>query len=304
LELLDALEEEGPLLREKERAPRIGNDLARVRLDLGEVGIDGSIEREVRRDAPAHVAAEFRLLIVLPLGIDRRAGRATSHHRVYIHHQSAPHPGESLQRSRLREKARGGALGRYPRVLMPGRLHPSQHVQSPVLRFSRLISQGLERDADLDLVPLLGDPPARRINEIGAQIGPLAAAIGATLFGEGPVLLHAERVHSEDEGLVAVVVGPDVELDPVFLGELVAVGECCTDGTGARLGPDPEVERRWRVPHQDLGVVLGGPPVCRAVLGESGQSPCALPWRFGEDAVDLDFLFNPGNGDTDLAGGT
>ncbi len=61
------LEEERALLREEQREA-IEVDLLIVDFDLREVGVDGGIERQARRDAVFQVAAE----IVIGLGVDRR----------------------------------------------------------------------------------------------------------------------------------------------------------------------------------------------------------------------------------------
>ena len=58
-ELLDAVQEERPLLGEEELVARVEQELSGVRLHLREVGIGGRVEVEVVGDAPAHAAAQL-----------------------------------------------------------------------------------------------------------------------------------------------------------------------------------------------------------------------------------------------------
>ena len=60
VEQLGAVEEERPLLGKEQRAARIERELAGVGLDLREVRVDRAVQRQVRRHAPADVAAELR----------------------------------------------------------------------------------------------------------------------------------------------------------------------------------------------------------------------------------------------------
>ena len=91
------LEEERPLLREEQREA-IEVDLLIVDLDLREVGVDGRVERQARREAVFQVAAE----IEIGLGIDRAlAGRERVAERVR-------RDAEVAQRRRLHAADRSG----------------------------------------------------------------------------------------------------------------------------------------------------------------------------------------------------
>ena len=59
VEQLGAVEKERALLRKEQRAARIEGELTSVGLDLREIRIDGAVQRQVRRDPPADVAAEL-----------------------------------------------------------------------------------------------------------------------------------------------------------------------------------------------------------------------------------------------------
>ena len=108
-ELLDAIEEEGPLLGKEERLPRIEGELPGVGLDLREVGIDRAVEREVRGDAPTDVRAELgAAAVVVPAepAPRRRAVGPGGDGRVEIEHQAAAQVGEALERAGLRRETR------------------------------------------------------------------------------------------------------------------------------------------------------------------------------------------------------
>ena len=57
IELLDAVQEERPLLGEEERRSGIEDELPCVGLDLREVWMERAVEREIFRHPPTHVAA-------------------------------------------------------------------------------------------------------------------------------------------------------------------------------------------------------------------------------------------------------
>ena len=108
------------------------------------------------------------------------------------------------------------------------------------------------------------------------------------------VALDAQRVHAEEEGPAAVVEGVDVEDDVVVVVDVVAVGHGGPDrGRTAVVGDDAEVDRVRRVPHQDLGLLLGGPAVHRLVLPEAGEPGGLGPGGLVEHAVDLHGGFEP-----------
>ncbi len=73
------------------------------------------------------------------------------------------------------------------------------------------------------------------------------------------VLLHAEGVHAEEEGPPPVVVSVEEDLDLVVAADVVAVGAGGADHVAVGLvRPDAEVDRGGAVPHEHLGLLLGG----------------------------------------------
>ena len=68
VELLETLEEERPLLREKERKALVHRHLADIRFHLREVGVHGSRRAQVLRDSPTHVHANLRVDVLVAIG--------------------------------------------------------------------------------------------------------------------------------------------------------------------------------------------------------------------------------------------
>ena len=153
-ELLDAVEEERPLVGEEQRLARIELELPGVGLDLREVGVDRPVHRQGLGHAPAHVEAEVgpRAVVVpaiadgVPRAVDPR-GR----HRVEIEHQAAAQVVQPVERAGLRQKRRALPPGRRPAVLDALAGADPGDVQPPGLLGARLVAQALERDAELDL---------------------------------------------------------------------------------------------------------------------------------------------------------
>ena len=178
VEQLGAVEKERTLLREEQRAARIERELAGVGLDLREVRVDRAVQRQVRRHAPAHVAAELRPAgVVAPAVAGRRAVGVRRRDRIEIEHQAAAQVGEAVERARLREERALGAQRRRPAVLVAAALHAAQDVERPRLHAVGGEAQRLERDRDLDLVAVVGQPPLRLEDVVGREVGDLASAL-------------------------------------------------------------------------------------------------------------------------------
>ena len=205
---------------------------------------------------------------------------------------------EPHERARLNEKAGAGAHGGRPGVLVPVVLGDALDLQPPVLRIGALVAQALEGDADLDLEAPRRHPAAGLEDEVGVQIdGRVEAAAGAGparrprvhAVAQHPVLLHAERIHGEEQGATMVVEGVEQDVDAVVAVDVVAVGEGCAHHLAVGLvGADAEIDRVGRVPDEHLGGIRGGARVGGAVLGEAGEHGGPLPHRLVEAAVDRD----------------
>jgi len=304
-ELLDAFQKEGPFLREKERSPGIGEDLAGIGLHLGEIWIECPVQSEVRGDAPTNVPAKLGVVVVIPTAWAARRGRpdgAGRDDRIQIHHETAPQLAEALQLPRLSQEARRRPSRRNPGILVSGRLNPADHVQAPVLRIGRLIAKRLEGNPHLDLESGFREASPRRVYEVRAQIRALPPGARPSLLGERPVLLHPERVDPKNQRLVAIVVGPEKKLDSVFFGQAIAVGEGGPNGPRPGLRSDPEVNGGGRVPHQDFGGLLRDPAVDRRELGEFGEPSRLPPDGLVEHAVDRHLDLDPWNRHLNAAG--
>src|SRR6185312_9928073 len=107
-------------------------------------------------------------------------------------------------------------------------LHVTRHVEAPVLRRGRLITNALEWNAHFHFVTVRRHTPLRLPDEIRAEIGKRATSgcvvacaesggvVGRATLDQRSVGLAAERIHLEDEGLTAVVEGAQQKLDAIF----------------------------------------------------------------------------------------
>src|SRR2546423_14268406 len=151
-------------------------------------------------------------------------------------------------------------------------LYLAHDVQAPILRLLGLISQALERDPDLDLVPPLGEPPAGLEHVIGAEVGSLTTDEGTAdesarrnvgSFDKRAVSLYAQRIYREHQRLLPIVERAEQDLHVVVAEDLVAVGE-----RGGRPAvpvgrADPEVDRGGGGPDEHLCRIRGGNAVVR-----------------------------------------
>ena len=298
VEVLHPLEKEGALFREEQGDSRVEGNLTGVRLDLREVRVGRAAERQVVRDAPAHRRAELRVprLVAPPWG-GRRAVHPFCGLGSDIEHEATPQAREPGEGPGLGQERGAPPAGRRPRVQVARVLHLPEDAETPDLLVSGLVANALERDADLHLVAVVGDPALRFVDEIRAEIHgvPHGAEVArqpgdATLhaLAQRAVRLHAERVRPEHQRLAMVVEGVDQDLHVVVGRDLVAVGERRVHRAVRLERPHAEVDGRRRVPHQHLRRVLGRTSVRRGVLREAGQDGRAVPHRLVQCAVDGD----------------
>ena len=91
IEQLEPVEKERALLWIEESESLIEQNLPDVGLDLREIGIDGSVEREILADPPPHITAKLSLPLIVATIADRRRAICMSRHgRCRLEHQSAP----------------------------------------------------------------------------------------------------------------------------------------------------------------------------------------------------------------------
>ena len=280
IEELRAVEEEWALLGEEQRLARVEDDLAGVGFNLGEVGIDRTVQREVVADSPPEIAADTRMLgVVAPRRScgSRPARRALSDLGGDVEDQSAPQLGETLKRPRLTQERGVVAPSRRPAVFAPRVLDRPHRIEAPRLRIGALILEALERHAHLDFVAVLGEPSLRLEDEVGVEIGKLAAVRAPrptarlVVLDQRAIRLHAERIDAEHDRLTAVVERPDEQLDAVVAEDLVTIAKRGMHGAVRLIGPDAEVDGGRRVPDEHFGGVFGGDTVARRELRESGE---------------------------------
>jgi len=312
VELLEALEEERPFLGIEQREPLVDGHLADVRLHLGEVGVRGGRDGEVLRHPPAQVAAEFRGAgVVIPPG----ARRAIDFRRELgseVEHDAALQPREADEAARLDEETGVGAHRRGPRLLVPRVLHDAHDLEAPVLRVGALVAEALQGNSHLDFVTPIGQAAAGLVDVIRIQIDrrvePPAGARSPGRAGADPVapdaiLLDPQGIDGEQRGAAVVEIGVEQDLDAVIRIDVVAVGERRANDLAVRLErPDAEIHRLRRVPHEDLGRVLGGAAVYGTVLGEAGERRGLTPHTLVEDPVNGDLGFDPRDVDVELPG--
>src|SRR5262249_28665477 len=150
-EELDPLEKERPLLRKEKLEALVDGHEAGVGLNLTEIRIHGRVDRQVREaEARVHTAARIRRLPDEAAGRGlANAGAGAGDEGLPVRPDAAIEIVQAVQNARLRQKARARPdFG--PRILMAGALDLSAHVESPALRSVPLVSQRLERNADLD----------------------------------------------------------------------------------------------------------------------------------------------------------
>ena len=276
VELLEPLQEEGPLLGVEQREPLVQRHLADVGFHLREVGVRRRRDAQVLRHAPAQVPRDFgRAAIVVARG-GGSAVHLGGEFRGDIEHQTAPQLGEPDGAARLDQEARVGAHGGGPGVLVARVLDDAHDLQAPILRVGALVAEALEGDAHLDLVAPGGEVAARLVDVIGVQVDrrvePAAGAgaagrAGAHAVAPHAVLLHAEGIDREQQGAPVIEIGIEQDLDPVVGVDVVAVGEGGAHHVAVRLErADAEPDGIGGIPHQHFGRVLGGAAVHGAVL--------------------------------------
>ena len=91
-----ALEEERPRLGVEQRERRVLLELREVGLDLREVGIQREVERQVRRDAPAHTEARLGLEVAVLERPDASTRRESVRAAVSVGTTSMALPGSAF----------------------------------------------------------------------------------------------------------------------------------------------------------------------------------------------------------------
>jgi hypothetical protein len=138
---------------------------------------------------------------------------------------------QPAERAFLSEKTGVRPADIGPGIGVAGPLDHARDVEAPALRTASRVAQALERDPQLDLVTLPGDPALGLPGEVRVRIGTAGneAADLPCPFTSDPIALNTERVHPEEERPSSIVEGVDVQHHVVVVVDVVAVGNGGTD---------------------------------------------------------------------------
>ena len=282
LEQSGALEEELPLFR-KEKVEPGEVDLDVVRLDLGEVGVPGQIQREVGGQPVLQVQTGLRLAFEVGLAGERLAAEGGEGL-----HLEAVAAADVLQAG---ERCVLGRLGDTPHEVLADVgpedvlvLPPDGALDGdPHHRFLHVgEADGGERDRHLEH-PALGVHGGLG----GEDAVPVPVGAVEAFVREERVVLGAERADLEDVAVPAVEIGVEGDDHPVVLADpAAAVEDRPVDPVGFGIEErEPEVERVVVVGDPHLGPLAGGRAVHRVALPEAGDRADLGPERFVEHAV-------------------
>jgi hypothetical protein len=187
-------------------------------------------------------------------------------------------------------------------------LNLAHDVEVPALLVARLILEALEWNADLDLVPVVCQPPLRAEHEILAQIRRDAAGESRRpraretlpLLNDRTIHLYAKGIHTEHIRLTVVVERAEEDLHVVVGRDLVAISECRVDRAMRLERADAEVDRRGRIPHEHVGGIGRWNPIVGRELREPREHVRLLPHRLVENAVHGHIARETGNADVQL----
>src|SRR3989454_6164540 len=291
-EEIRALQEERTLLGKEQRKPRVHVELGDVRLDLGEVGIPGGIERQVGADAPPEVQAEggidvaARERAVGQLGA--KVGPGSGKGRVELDVPPGRVPREAGDLVRFAEQACVVAIagrGLDPMAHTAG-IGALQNESPGLYAGCARKPERLERDRDLYGVAQVIDAPGRGPDGVPR---PVLEPLGRT---EQRIRLAPQRAHAELEPapLIAERIDDDVE---------VVVEDEALDVVAAEVaGPDLRgmgIERAT-ADVEAIGVIRNPAHrphgwrrvVARCPLPFERNLGCAAPSRVVEQAVQPD----------------
>ena len=297
------LQEERSFLR-KEQWEAGEVHLRVVDLDLGEVRIDGQVEREALRNLNLRFATDVHVRVELYRSSSVVAYRGTEHIRGGRH-------GPAKRRLEPRQvtceiKSIQPELTRHrgPKRFFVQASDTTGNVEAPG-RGARPVSERAEGDAKLGVPPLL--VPGRR--DLPASIPILVeAATGPRLKASAPVRAATEeeaspaprgshlaivfdtrRRRSEYEAVLLVVVSVEHHDDRVRVGHLIVPDRLARHDL-ARTGiprPHTDVDRVSIVEDANLGALRRGLPVHRLALNEAGEDLSSLPRSVVEHPVDI-----------------
>ena len=293
---LDALHEEGALLRVEEGETVVDRDLRDIGLDLREVGVEGGVDRVPGRGLPLHVDADVSCPVGVPERLARRLGcRHVLARRVGGEDEAAGagQPEEADQGLRVADEAVGAARDgpAVDRVAVVARVVAPDE-DAPLLRVALRVAQRREGDPHLRRPAEIGDARRGVVEDVGREVLVLRGVV------EDGVALLAARAHAELEGGEALAAG--VEQDGhVVVGahDLVALHEGRADTRGVRvLAAQADVEVPVVVGDPGGRLRLRGHVVAGSRLPELVEDGGPLPAGVGEDPVQADLAVHAADG--------
>ena len=320
------LQEERPQLGIEERKALVDVDLRQVRFDLREIGVDGEVGRQVGRDAVLQVEPGLGDVVFdeRTTGIER-AETEGGDRRQDFEVAAGRQIGQPFDHPHLGEKLRDVPRDRRPDDGLVLPLDRPRDLEPPAVRLpftDGRVAQALERNRQLG-GPAVRRRQARRDEQCVPGDVAFRNAAGRRLRGsplraEGPPLrpvaqagrvqdgipLHAETVHRELIGALAVPERVEEEGDRVVFRNLVAIRTVGPNETGTAIAcPDADVEVLAVVGDVHVGRLAGGGPLDRSRLHEVRHVRGPSPDVVGEPPVDVRRLFDADRGNDRLPGG-
>ncbi len=153
-------------------------------------------------------------------------------------------------------------------------------MRSPLFPFARFVANRLERDSDLDDVPVRGRRPLRVHDDVDV-------VVLALRLSEHTVRLHAEWVEEENVRAALVVEGVEVDADIIVVEDLVALRNRRADLVGFVVeAAERDEEGLAVVTEQNLGPLRRLDVVARLNLKEVLEDHSLAPNLVVEFAVD------------------
>ena len=279
-------EELALLLEEEAEAGQV--DLDVVGLDLGEVGVEGRVERQVGGDRVLEIEAQVVQGLRRALGLTALARNRAPGDREGLHFHVAPaaQPLEPGQGGVLRDLGERAAelladVGEVHHLVLAadGALHEDPHLGR--LRVGE--ADGREGDGRFDHPAVVGDDSLALVDAL-----PPPVRQGHRFVGDERVALSAEGVDFEDVRVAPVVICVEADADVVVLVDpAFAVQDAAPDPR--RVGVvehDPEVDVVVVEGDAEFGAFGRGITIDGDALAKVGDGLDRVPEGFVEDAVD------------------
>ena len=291
VELTRVLQEEVPLLGVEEwEAGQV--DLFVVHFRLGEVGVDGHVQVEARRDSVLEIETR--------VGLEGAAGRAPFQHAAAAAGRErsdpqvqssvqASHPVQAAGQADARDSV--GLRHRRPEGLLVLAPDVAHDVEAPALGVGVGKAKGDQGNGDLGH-PAVGADPSRHVPHsvpVPVDVGRGHSDARALAFVEDLLVqLRAQRVGREHVRRARVLEGVQHDLDVVFLQDALRVPPHLGGGEGVAgpvVGGHAQVEGLGVVEDPHLGALARGRSLVGLLLHERRRQPGGAPCGLVQHAV-------------------